>query len=335
MYCISDTSSNPPVRSLGPRQAEEVNMGVTNPWSNPSLEQCTWSLSEQSAACCIPASVDHGAFPRVCYCQTPACRLCKLRESQAQRRSLWSLEDRKWSSHFLRGHSDTWFPLYPDVQAGCKDVRGELLATPQGASAGAVCFCCSPVLGWADRCTGYYVEPTIMIKKPLSILTSCTCIKYQNFKNIKNFSHRSNKSALMQVVPEKAAHCLDMSRNHGSTACVGAHLQDWVFRLPFLKTLQHTLSFQPVSMSHQSDLQSYVLQCFAEAEHELTNQGFKWLVNFYFLKLRVENEDRWGRKEKEVNNRKRKFHHMAFSCIKYDIFKPDFLEIRHLKGQGN
>lgn len=142
------------MRSLGPRQSEEVNIVVTNPWSNPSLEQCTWSLSEQSAACCIPASVDHGAFPMVCYCQTQACHLCKLRESQAQRRSLWSLEDRKWSSHFLWGHSNTWLPLYPDVQAGCKDVRGELPATPQGGSAGAVCLYCSPVLGWADRRTG-------------------------------------------------------------------------------------------------------------------------------------------------------------------------------------
>lgn len=149
MYCISNTSSDPPVRSLGPRQGEELNMGVTNPWSNPSLEQCTWSLSEQSAACCIPASVDHGAFPRVCYCQTPACHLCKLHESQAQRRCLWSLEDRKWFSHFLRGHSNTWFPLYPDVQAGCKDVRGELPATPQGASAGGVSSLQPSVrLGW-------------------------------------------------------------------------------------------------------------------------------------------------------------------------------------------
>jgi len=105
-----------------------------------------------------------------------------------------------------------------------------------------------------------------MFKNLLYVLMKCSCIKYQ-----KTYSHQSNKSALTRVVPQKAAHHLDASKNHGSIACVGAHLQDGVFQPPFLKTLRHTLSFQAVSTSHQSYLQSYVLQCFAEVECELTN----------------------------------------------------------------
>lgn len=53
----------------------------------------------------------------------------------------------------------------------------------------------------------------------------------------------------MQIVPQKEGHCLDRSNNHGTN---GGHLQNGVFRLPLLKTLQHTLSFLPGSMSHQS-----------------------------------------------------------------------------------
>lgn len=135
----------------GRDQVGEVNMNLINPWSNPSLERCTWSLSEHClAACCIPTSIARGAFSMFC-CQTQACHLCRMCESQAQGRSL---EDRESTFPFLQGHGHVQLPLYPDVQAGCKDTRGEQPSTPQGASAGAACLCCSPVLGCADRCTG-------------------------------------------------------------------------------------------------------------------------------------------------------------------------------------
>lgn len=72
----------------GRDQVGEVNMNLINPWSNPSLERCTWSLSEHClAACCIPTSIACGAFSMFC-CQTRACHLCRMCESQAQGRSL-------------------------------------------------------------------------------------------------------------------------------------------------------------------------------------------------------------------------------------------------------
>lgn len=161
MYCISVTSSSPPGPSLGQRKVEEVHMSVTNLWNNPSLEKRTWSLSEQSTAW-LPAvfqtSTECGALPMVCYCQTRACLLLRLCESQEQRRSLWSLEDRERSFHFLRGHGRIRFPVYLDAQAGFKDVRGELQATPQDASAGVVCLGCSPL----------FVVPQLFHRKQLT-----------------------------------------------------------------------------------------------------------------------------------------------------------------------
>lgn len=66
MSCISDTSSSPPVHSLGQRQMEEVNMGVTHLQGNPSQELCTCSHSKQSTVW-LPALLQtwerNGAFP--------------------------------------------------------------------------------------------------------------------------------------------------------------------------------------------------------------------------------------------------------------------------------
>lgn len=156
-------------------------MGITNRQGNPSQEWCTWSLSKQSTVQ-LPALLQTllGMEP------FPGFGLL-LSDTIMPPAQAVSVPCTEKVPVVLRGQRvlplsvGVWPPLVFSLLWQCKLVRMEGVSCWLSFEKLLLehCLCCTPVSGWANRCTGAcgdHVEPDIMIKNFLWILKYYTCI---------------------------------------------------------------------------------------------------------------------------------------------------------------